>query len=214
MFDLFYFITFIVIVLLITSSIVYSTIKFGISPMPSSNKAYGAMFQLMDAIVASKADSTASSMLDTIYRPTLNLINNSPIIDLGSGWGNVVLRVAKRYPDRQVIGYEMSILPWLMSILLKKIFGLPNLTLYRQDFYHAKLPAESIVVCYLFPEAMAKISGELVEQSKVSFLISNNFALPAYQPCKTITLNDFYKSSIYLYKLISNPEGSSQISKE
>tara|TARA_R100001377_G_scaffold37134_1_gene20673 strand:+ start:393 stop:848 length:456 start_codon:yes stop_codon:yes gene_type:complete len=146
--------------------------------MPSSNKAYLAMMQLVDET------------------------GTGNIVDLGSGWGNFVIRIAKQYPQRQIIGYELSFLPWLMSTFLKKVLGLKNLTLHRQNFYQADLSKTSVLVCYLFPEAMNKISTKLqVEQSSVRFVISNNFALPAWQPFKKIQLNDFYKSPVYLYKI-------------
>ena len=146
--------------------------------MPSSKKAYRA--------IATLVDETGSG----------------PIVDLGSGWGNFVIRIAKRYPQRQIVGYELSVLPWLVSTLLKKLFGLENLTLPRQNFYNADLPPASVLVCYLYPEAMEKIKEELqLEQAGITFLISNNFALPSSQPCKVVKLDDFYKSPIYLYKI-------------
>lgn len=125
-----------------------------------------------------------------------------PIIDFGSGWGTFVIRVAKRNPERQVVGYELSILPWLTSSLFKRVLGLKNLTLHRQNFYLADLSTASVLVCYLFPEAMNKISANLrLDQYNLKFLISNNFALPSWQPSKTIQLDDFYKSPVYLYDL-------------
>ena len=146
--------------------------------MPSSNKAYLAMMQLVDET------------------------GTGNIVDLGSGWGNFVIRIAKQYPQRQIIGYELSFLPWLMSTFLKKVLGLKNLTLHRQNFYQADISKTSVLVCYLFPEAMNKISTKLqVEQSSVRFVISNNFALPAWHPFKKIQLNDLYKSPVYLYKI-------------
>lgn len=181
-FNVFLLLIFALIVLFITVSIIYNTVKLGISPMPSSNKAYLAMMQLIDeAGLETKAGS---------------------IIDLGSGWGNFVIRIAKRHPKKTVVGYELSYLPWLISSLLKKLLGLKNLTLHRQDFYQADLSSASILVCYLFPQAMNKISDKLhLEQASVNFLISNNFALPAWQPYKTIQIDDFYKSPVYLYKI-------------
>jgi len=89
MFEPFLMLFFGLIVLLITVSIIYNTVKLGISPMPSSKKAYIAMMQL--------ADDTGSGT----------------IIDLGSGWGNFVIRIAKKYPHRKIVGYELSYLPWL-----------------------------------------------------------------------------------------------------
>lgn len=138
------------------------------------------------------------------YQAIITLIDNTgtgAIIDLGSGWGNLVIRIAKSNPQRQVIGYELSLLPWLTSIAVKKILGLKNLSLYRQNFYHVKLPNASVLVCYLYPEAMEKINHKLhLEQPNINFIISNNFALPSQQADKIVTLNDFYKSPIYLYK--------------
>jgi hypothetical protein len=60
-----------------------------------------------------------------------------------------------------------------------------------------------VLVCYLYPEAMEKIKNKLLlEQPKVDFLISNNFALPSWQSYKVVTIDDFYKSPIYLYKIV------------
>jgi len=164
----------------ITVSIIYSTVKLGISPMPSSAKAYKVMLAL--------AEETG----------------NGTIVDLGSGWGHFVIAMANKYPQRQVVGYELSLLPWLSSSLIKKVLGLQNLTLYRQDFYHADLYKASVLVCYLFPQAMEKIKHKLLnEQQQVDFVISNNFALPASKAMKVVQINDFYRSPIYLYKIAS-----------
>lgn len=180
--ELFLFITLAFIVLFVTSTVIYSTVKLGISPMPSSHKAYLAMMQL--------ADETGTGT----------------IIDMGSGWGNFVIPIAKKYPQRQIVGYELSYLPWLTSTLLKKLLGLKNLTLYRQNFYKADLSKASVLVCYLFPEAMDKISKKLrLDQASVNFVISNNFVLPLWQHSKVIRINDFYKSPVYLYDM-SNSE--------
>jgi tRNA G46 methylase TrmB len=146
--------------------------------MPSSNKASNAMMKL--------AKETGSGT----------------IIDLGSGWGSFIIPMAKRYPQRQLVGYELSLLPWFYSCLLKKVLGLKNITLYRQNFYQADLTNADIIVCYLFPDAMTKIKKKLLsEQHKIKFIISNNFALPSYKPNKVIILDDFYRTPIYLYKL-------------
>jgi hypothetical protein len=165
----------------ITVSLLHYTVKLGISPMPSSSKAYSTMMELVDET------------------------GSGSIIDLGSGWGNFVIRIAKRNPQRQVIGYELSLLPWITSTLLKKALGLENLTLYRQNFYNVNLSGTSVLVCYLYPEAMNKIKNKLIlEQPKVDFLISNNFALPSWQSYKVVPIDDFYKSPIYLYKIVNS----------
>ena len=146
--------------------------------MPSTHKARQAMFQL--------ADETG----------------DGPIYDLGSGWGHLVIRLAKRYPQRKIVAYELSILPWLTTVVLKKILGLSNLTIHRENFLKADLSQASVIMCYLHLEAMAAIKEKLcLDGSEADYLISHNFALPSESSLKVIRLNDFYQSPVYLYRL-------------
>lgn len=167
-----------IVAAVMTATIIYSTITLGISPMPSSNKAYLAMMQLTEQT------------------------GDGAITDLGSGWGSVVIRIAKKYPQKEIVGYELSILPWCVSILLKKVLSLNNLTLYRQDFNCADLSSASVLVCYLFPQAMTKLNDRLrAQELVVDFVISNNFSLPSWQAKSVLTLDDLYNSPVYLYKI-------------
>lgn len=169
----------IAVVFIVGASIIFSTIKIGISPMPSSKKAYQAILAL--------ADETGAG----------------PIYDLGSGWGSLVIRLARKYPDRKIVGYELSFFPWLVTKFFKRVLGLSNLTLHREDFLKADLSSASVVICYLFPATMSEIKNKLIHgNDKLGFIISNNFALPSYQASKVIQLNDFYKSPVYLYCII------------
>ncbi|PCJ44693.1 MAG: SAM-dependent methyltransferase [Moraxellaceae bacterium] len=146
--------------------------------MPSSTIAYQAMAKLIDET------------------------GTGTIIDLGSGWGNFVIPIAKRYPHRQIVGYELSLLPWMASTLIKHTLRLKNLTLYRQDFLNANLSTASVLVCYLSPDVMDKIKNKLLlEKPGVEFLISNNFSISSWKFDKIIQLNDFFRSPVFLYKL-------------
>ncbi|RXJ71963.1 SAM-dependent methyltransferase [Veronia nyctiphanis] len=172
------------------ASIAWSTIRVGISPMPSSQKAIKEMLQLTEST------------------------GDGPIYDLGSGWGTIVVRLARKYPQRQIVGYEISLLPYLVSLFLKKLFHIDNLTLYRQDFTHANLSAASVVVCYLFPGGMEKLTAiiDIAQDRETSsdnaklkcrpdFIISNSFAFPSLQPEQEICLEDMYRLPVYRYQL-------------
>lgn len=125
-----------------------------------------------------------------------------PIYDLGSGWGSLVIRLAKTYPERQVVGYELSFFPYLVSKIIKRILRLNNLALYREDFLKVDLKDASVLTCYLIPALMNKIKHKIKHESgELHFIISNNFSLPTYQASKVIQLNDFYKSPVYLYQI-------------
>jgi len=165
-----------VFVLLAGMSIVWTTLQTGISPMMSSGKA-------------------CQAMLASIDRPA-----NGPLIDLGSGWGTLVIALARKYPRQQVIGYELSWFPWLVSIILKYSLRLNNLTLYRKDFKKAELSNASILFCYLFPGGMVALHEKLKrELSNEILIVSNTFALPSCQPTKVIRLKDIYQTPIYVY---------------
>ncbi|KPH91989.1 hypothetical protein AMS57_00180 [Pseudoalteromonas undina] len=165
------------LVLLIALSIVWSTLKTGISPMMSSSKARQTMLA------------------------AISMDEKGALIDLGSGWGTLVIPVAKRHPNKQVIGYELSWFPWLISMLFKYSLGLNNLTLYRKDFKNADLSSASTLVCYLFPDGMVALEEKLkhdVVNNKIT-IVSNTFALPSYKPTNVIKLKDFYQTPIYVY---------------
>jgi len=168
----------ILLVLAVGGSITWSTVSVGISPMPSSKKAQEAIIRLTEEA------------------------GDGAIIDLGCGWGNLVIPLALKFPHRQIVGYELSIMPWLMAVIVKKLHRLKNLELYRQDFLKADWSGASVVVCYLFPGGMDAISRKLEsERSDIRFVISNSFTLPSYQPEKILRINDFYNSPIYLYEI-------------
>ncbi|TWX53417.1 methyltransferase [Colwellia hornerae] len=172
----YFFLILLVIVFLIVLSIVWSTLKTGISPMMSSSKA-------------------CKTMLAEIDNHEKGLL-----IDLGSGWGTLVIAAAQKHPNKQVIGYELSWLPWLVSKILKYSLRLDNLTLYRKDFKSAELSAASTLVCYLFPEGMVALQEKLAHEvfNQVT-IVSNTFALPSCQPTRVIRLRDFYQTPIYVY---------------
>lgn len=124
------------------------------------------------------------------------------IVDLGSGWGSLIIRLAMKYPDREVVGYELSFIPWLATVLMAKLLGLNNMTVHRQDFLLVDLSAASVIVCYLFPAGMAALEAKLaVPTMAVHYVISNNFSLPSYKAEKTVILDDFYRSPVYCYRI-------------
>ncbi len=178
--------TLIILAISVAISIVFSSVITGISPMPSSKKARDAVFQLVTAV----GDD----------------FNAKTLVDLGSGWGSLVIRLARVYPDRQVVGYELSPIPWFVSLCIAKCLGLNNLILKRRDYLEVDFPDDSILICYLYPEGMKALEDKLLSMSVDSdaahrYLISNNFALSSHTPQKTIQLDDFYQSPIYLYRV-------------
>lgn len=169
------------ICLLITAlvgfSIVFWSLKNGISPMPSSFKASSAIIKVLP-----------SDLQGVIY-------------ELGSGWGTLALPLAKAYPNARVEGFENSFIPYIISKLWQA--KTPNLHFHRQDFFAISLKDASAVVCYLYPGAMEKLSLKFNEELPPGcWVISNTFALPGWKPIGVIEINDLYKSKVFVYRKI------------
>ena len=122
------------------------------------------------------------------------------IADMGSGWGTLVVALARRYPQRLIVGYELSWLPWLVSCGLKHLLGLSNVTLLRCDFAQADLQRIGAVVCYLCPQAMRHLHHTLMHRPhQVRCIISHTFALPQCVAAAQRSIPDLYHSPIYRY---------------
>lgn len=134
-------------------------------------------------------------------REIINLIRTTdgPIFELGSGWGILSIQIAKSFPQRKVTGYEISLLPYLFSKIVKAIFNANNLTIKRVDFLKESWSSNAVLVSYLFPEGMTKL-GSKVDRSPFDALISNTFALPGRKADKIIRLNDIYCTPVYFYR--------------
>jgi len=168
-------------------SVVLTTMKTGVAPMPSTGKARRAMMSAME-------DS-----------------GTGHVADFGSGWGTLVITLARKSPDRQIIGYELSFIPWLFSLMLKYILRLDNLTLYHKNFLTADLSNVSVIVCYLFPNCMESLEEKLKREIKKDILVvSSTFAFPSFKPDEVIRLDDIYRSPVYIYHLRTdrNPDAS------
>ena len=68
-----------------------TTIRTGISPVPTTPRVAAAMLDLVPALPPGR------------------------IYELGAGWGNLARALARRFPERQVVGYELSPLPLLVA---------------------------------------------------------------------------------------------------
>lgn len=159
-------------------SIVVTTLKVGISPMPSSRKACKAI---------------ASAI------PTNT---HGQIIDLGSGWGNVVFSLAQSFPQAEIKGIELSPIPWAVSRLGAFFSGSSNLEIKRGNFRDVKLDNAEVVVCYLFPDGMTYLKTKFENELKPeAVIVSNTFRLAGWEPEEVITLNDIHQTPIYRYRV-------------
>jgi len=162
-------------------SIVIGTLRTGISHMPSSRGATKRLLALVPP-------------------------GQGPIVELGAGWGGLSIALARAHPQRLVIGYELSSIPWLCSLLRARLARLENLSVHKADFSVANLSAAQVVVCYLYPAGMSRLSPKLLaELEPGATVLSNTFALPGWEPEAVVMLDDLHRTPVYRYRLGEGP---------
>ncbi|NQW01384.1 MAG: class I SAM-dependent methyltransferase [Rhodospirillales bacterium] len=123
------------------------------------------------------------------------------IYELGSGWGGMALKLAEMYPDHQVIGFELSPLPWLVARLRLAVSGHRNLRFRLADYNRQDLSNASLVLCYLLPDLMQNLQRKLAaELTPGTLIVSNTFAFRGWRPLDDRIADDIYKSPVYLYE--------------
>jgi hypothetical protein len=160
-------------------SIVYSTLRSGAPPMPSSPRVRRALLELLPP--------------DT----------RGTVLDLGSGWGTLAFAVADRCPRARVVAYELSWLPWLFSRLRQRLFPRPNLDLYRGDFFtDASFRDATCVITYLSPRIMTRLADRFETELPVGArILSHTFGLRGWKPVRQERLQDLYRTPVYLYEV-------------
>lgn len=167
--------------LLAVVSIVYYGIRLGITPMPSSPRAVRTILGLIP-------DSTGGK-----------------IVDLGSGWGSLAYPISARFADAEVVGYELSPIPWLYSRLKGVFVRRGNLELHRRNVFEADLRDVDVVVVFLHPAAMRKLQVKFERELRPGCLVlSNTFAVPRWEASETRRLSGSWFSTstaIYVYRV-------------
>lgn len=124
------------------------------------------------------------------------------IVELGSGWGTLAFALARQFPCNAVRGYEISLIPYLLSLGVAHWFSYPNLRLIREDFFNVSLTQASLVVCYLYPEAMMRLKVKFErELAPETYILSHTFAIPGWIPVAFARAPDLYQTPIYLYQM-------------
>ena len=124
------------------------------------------------------------------------------IYELGAGWGAVAFPLARRCPEATVVAYELSPLPWCFLKIRALLLGPSNLMILRRNFLKDNLAKASLVICYLYPGAMKKLSSKLVIELQPSAkVISNTFEIPLWTPTLVQSLEDVMCPQIFHYEM-------------
>jgi cyclopropane fatty-acyl-phospholipid synthase-like methyltransferase len=170
------------VVCLAALSIVWGTLRFGISPMPSSARVRDALVELLD--------------------PALE----GTVHELGAGWGTLAFAIARRCPKVTVVAHEASPVPFAFCVLRKALGGVANVELRFGDFLGADLRGARGVVTYLWTGGMQQLSTKFdAELSPGSFVLSHTFAWRGREPSETRVVDDLFRTHVYRYVIAPAP---------
>ncbi len=103
-------------------------------------------------------------------------------IDIGSGFGGLVLHLERRFPGNRFFGIEIAPLPWLMSRVRARSRR-SNARFMRGDYGRIDLSAYDVVFAFLSPAAMPALWCKArAEMRPGTLLLSYEFPIPGATP--------------------------------
>jgi SAM-dependent methyltransferase len=123
------------------------------------------------------------------------------LLELGSGLGSGLRYMAKR-TNWSFIGYELAPVPFYISRILNKLFGLSKrIKIYRKDFFTADLSQADLIYVYLFQRLNERLTPEIIRQAKPEIeVVSYAFAFPGLVIAKEIEAPKTLHKILRIYK--------------
>ncbi len=122
-------------------------------------------------------------------------------IDLGCGCGGLLKHLSHVQSNGRYYGIEAAPLPYLVSKLRNIVFA-PNYQITWGDFWKDDLAHYDVVYAYLSPVPMESLWQKARQEMRPgSIFISNSFLIPGVLPEKSLQLNDFSSSTLYMWRI-------------
>jgi hypothetical protein len=151
-------------------STILSYVAIFLTVLVSLSLLFSALLTGVPALSSSKAEVDDVVALIRLAK----LPEHAVIMDLGSGWGTLIVGLARAFPGASVQGVEMSPFPYLVSRLRAR--GLTNAVVRWGNFFHSDLSSADAIVCYLMPGLMVPVSDLLDMTAKPgACVVSNTF---------------------------------------
>tara|TARA_R110002073_G_scaffold35951_1_gene104750 strand:+ start:967 stop:1731 length:765 start_codon:yes stop_codon:yes gene_type:complete len=133
--------------------------------------------------------------------PLLPRQRNFSFIDLGCGCGGLLKNISQVHSNGNYYGIEAAPLPYLVSKLRNIVFT-PNCKIKWGDFWEHDLAHYDVVYAYLSPVPMESLWHKACQEMHPgSIFISNSFIIPGVLPERSLKLNDFSGSTLYLWRI-------------
>lgn len=113
----------------------------------------------------------------------IELKDGQVFYDLGCGDGRVCHYLAKSNSKAVVVGFETSMIFYLISLIRKKFSGLQNLQVKRKDIFDLDLAEADVIYFFGLKDSTTNALKEKIEQSakRGAKIISYAFSIDGWQ---------------------------------
>lgn len=121
-------------------------------------------------------------------------------VDLGSGCGGLLTNLSSTQKNGSFYGIESAPIPFLISKF--RSFFNSSCHIRWGDFWEQDFSQYDVVYAYLSPVPMTSLWQKAKKEMRPgSLFISNTFTISGIKPDKSIKLNDFSNSTLYVWKI-------------
>ena len=153
---------------------------------------------MLNAPPVSTSGKVKKAMLEDISK-ILEKHKRQTVIDLGSGWGALLLPLAQKFPNHRFVGIEYDYIPYLVSRFRSR--KLKNVRFYRENFFNANISNADIILLFLLTRTMPKVKIKFQSEAKKGvWIYTNRFLLPGMKAEKEVNLGSKYHT-YYTYKI-------------
>lgn len=142
---------------------------------------------------------TSREMYEVVLR---ELPKGTPFnfLDLGSGFGSLLVFLARHCPGSHFTGVEISPLPFFVARLRSLLFA-GRISINMQNFWNMELSEYDVIYAFLAPGPMPALWEKCRKEMKPgSTLLINSFRVPA-TPERVIQVNDRRKTVLYVHRM-------------
>ncbi|MFL9814338.1 class I SAM-dependent methyltransferase [Stutzerimonas sp. VN223-3] len=121
-------------------------------------------------------------------------------IDLGSGFGGTLLRLARAYPEGRFVGVETA--PLTFALCWLRCLFQRNCQVRYRSLWRVSLAEYDVAYCFLSPAPMPALwQKACTEMRSGALLISNSFEVPGVEAQEILPVDDWRHSRLLVWRL-------------
>ncbi len=120
-------------------------------------------------------------------------------VDIGCGFGDLILFLSKHRPNGHFTGVEIGVLPYVVGTIRALVFGKGKVRVRFVSMWSLSLSEWDVVYTFLSPAPMSRLWEKVQSEMKTgSLFITNSFAVPA-KANRTVVVKDERSSTLYFH---------------